>query len=92
MDLSASPFAGPDGPHDLESLVKEANRLGLDRLVRMDDLKMFSMLSRLRSKSTSEYCAVQSEAVLPFDSMKKLSEKLLEVACAFAAYERETYE
>lgn len=94
MDSSLTQFASPDCPHDLESLVNEANRLGLARLVRLEgyDLRLLSQLSQLRSKATSEYSAVQGEAIPVFDSMKKLSDKLLEVAGATAAYERTTYE
>jgi hypothetical protein len=94
MDSSLTQFSSPDCLHDLESLVNEANRLGLARLVRVDgcDLQLLSRLSQLRSKSTSEYGAVQGEEILPFDSIKALSDKLLEVAGAMAAYERTTYE
>ncbi|WP_116812175.1 hypothetical protein [Steroidobacter cummioxidans] len=94
MDSSLTQFASPDCRHDLESLVDEASRLGLARLIRVEayDLQMLRVLSQLRSKTTCEYSAVQSEEIPIFDSMKKLSEKLLEIACAMAGYERTTYE
>lgn len=94
MDSSLTQFASPDDLHDLEALLNEANRLGLARLVRVDgyDLRMLGLLGQLRSKRTSEYSAIQGEHIPPFDSMKKLAEKLLEVASAMAAYERTIYE
>lgn len=94
MDSSLTQFASLDCLHDVASLVNEANRLGLARLVRVEayDLQLLSVLSQLRSKATSEYCAIQGEQIPLFDSMKKLSDKLLEVAGAIAGYERTTYE
>lgn len=94
MDSSLTQFASPECFHDLESLVNEASRLGLARLVSVDacDLRLLSVLSQLRAKATSEYSVVQGEQIPFFDSMKKLSDKLLEVAGAMAAYERTTYE
>ncbi len=56
------------------------------------DLQLLNALNQLRSKASSEYGAVQGEAIPFFDSMKKLSDRLLEVAGAMAAYERTTYE
>jgi hypothetical protein len=94
MDSSLTQFASPDGRHDLESLVTEANRLGLARLigVEADDLKLLGVLSQLRSMATSTYGAIQGEQIPIFDTMKKLSDKLVEVAGAMAGYERAAYE
>lgn len=94
MDSSLTQFASPDSRHDLQSLFDEATRLGLVRLLRVDqyDARVLNQLSQLRSASPAEYLAINGELILEFRYLKKLTEDLLEVACAMAGYERRTYE
>jgi hypothetical protein len=94
MDSTLTQFVSPDGRHDLKALLDKANRLGLGRLVRVEgyDLRVLGLLSKLRSAATAEYGGVQGELIPEFRYIKKLSEELLEVACAMAGYERPTYE
>jgi len=91
---SSTRAANADNDHDLASLYDEAKELGLARLVRIDDydLKLLHVLGSLCSKPPSQYAGTGENDVPPFDPMRKLCEKLLEVAYATAGYERVRYE
>ena len=93
MNPSSMHAADPHDSCDLQLLYDEASELGLVRLVRIDgyDLQLLHWLGQLRWMQPSRYAGTSGNEIPPFDPMRKLCEKLLEVACATAGYERVIY-
>lgn len=94
MNPSSARAAIGDNSHDLTLLCEEADEQGLTRLVRIDEYerKMFHVLGSLCAKPLSQYAALGENDIPPYSSIKKLCEKLLEIACATAGYERVVYD
>lgn len=93
-DPSSTRAASTQNSHDLASLYDEAKQLGLARLLRIDDyeLELFRVLGALCSKPSVQYVELGEYDIPPLHGMKKLCEKLIEIACVEAGYERVTYE
>lgn len=86
--------ASTQNSHDLQALYDAAIESGLARLLRTDgfDPKLLGVLGALCSTPTAQYAELRENEIFPFDTIKDLCEKLLEIACATAGYERMAYE